>query len=213
MTVVAVLLLPDRAALPGLVVPRVPPARDRAPAADRAPGVASSAATRRSELPDARPRPAPAPPHEVGAAAAGARLRRSGSAPRWRCCCRPRCWRGSSRARFDGARCASSGLDLALLVVAFAVRARVRLGDGGRGRRAAWSVLSELRLALVEKRLRAQPVAVDGTERRRDRRRRGAGDRGARGLLRALPAAGRARLGRPAAGDRLGGRGRPRGRR
>ena len=30
------------------------------------------------------------------------------------------------------------------------------------GRRAAWSVLSELRLALVERRLRAQPTAVDG---------------------------------------------------
>ncbi len=32
------------------------------------------------------------------------------------------------------------------------------------GRRAAWSVLSELRLALVERRLRAQPMAVDGAE-------------------------------------------------
>ena len=32
------------------------------------------------------------------------------------------------------------------------------------GRRAAWSVLSELRLALVEKRLSAQPTAVDGTD-------------------------------------------------
>ncbi len=30
------------------------------------------------------------------------------------------------------------------------------------GRRAAWSVLSELRLALVERRLRTQPAAVDG---------------------------------------------------
>ena len=39
------------------------------------------------------------------------------------------------------------------------------------GRRAAWSVLSELRLALVERRLRAQPTAVDGSRRRRDRRR------------------------------------------
>ena len=32
------------------------------------------------------------------------------------------------------------------------------------GRRAAWSVLSELRLALVERRLRAQPTAADGAE-------------------------------------------------
>ena len=32
------------------------------------------------------------------------------------------------------------------------------------GRRAAWSVLSEFRLALVAERLRAQPTAVDGAE-------------------------------------------------
>ena len=32
------------------------------------------------------------------------------------------------------------------------------------GRRAAGSVLSELRLALVERRLGAQPAAIDGTE-------------------------------------------------
>ena len=31
------------------------------------------------------------------------------------------------------------------------------------GRRAAWSVLSELRMALVKQRLRAQPTSVDGT--------------------------------------------------
>ncbi len=32
------------------------------------------------------------------------------------------------------------------------------------GRRAAWNVLSDLRLALVAKRLRTQPTAVDGAE-------------------------------------------------
>ena len=41
---------------------------------------------------------------------------------------------------------------------------RVRLGMEVAGRRAAWSVLSELRLALVERRLRTQPAAVDGTD-------------------------------------------------
>ena len=32
------------------------------------------------------------------------------------------------------------------------------------GRRAAWNVLSELRLALVEKRLRDDPLGVDGVD-------------------------------------------------
>ena len=74
------------------------------------------------------------------------------------------------------------------------------------GRRAAWSVLSELRLALVERRLRAQPMAVDGVAAgeiaaaRRGRR------RGPGGLFRALPAAGGARLGRPVRRDRRGSR-------
>ena len=47
-------------------------------------------------------------------------------------------------------------------MVAFAVRGALP-GMEVVGRRAAWSVLSELRLALVEKRLRPQPVATDGT--------------------------------------------------
>lgn len=53
-------------------------------------------------------------------------------------------------------------LEFALLVVAFSLRGVFAWGMEIAGRRAAWSVLSELRLALVEKRLRAQPLATDG---------------------------------------------------
>ena len=73
------------------------------------------------------------------------------------------------------------------------------------GRRAAADVLSELRLALLERRLSAQPTAADGAEARRDRRRCRARPAGARGVLRALPPAGRPRLDRPARRARLGG--------
>ena len=52
---------------------------------------------------------------------------------------------------------------LVLLVVAFAVRGALGAGMAIAGHRAAWSVLSELRLAVVEKRLRSQPIATDGT--------------------------------------------------
>ncbi|MBV8998845.1 MAG: thiol reductant ABC exporter subunit CydD [Solirubrobacterales bacterium] len=52
--------------------------------------------------------------------------------------------------------------EFALLVFAFAVRGAFAWGMEVGGRRAAWSVLSELRLALVAKRLRTQPIAADG---------------------------------------------------
>lgn len=65
---------------------------------------------------------------------------------------------------FNGAPLRGLGLEFALLLGAFALRAACVWGMEVAGRRAAWSVLSELRLALVEKRLRAQPIAVDGTE-------------------------------------------------
>lgn len=55
-------------------------------------------------------------------------------------------------------------LDLALLVAAFATRALCAWGMEVSGRRAAWSVLSELRLALAEKRLRSQPTSLDSTD-------------------------------------------------
>ena len=47
-------------------------------------------------------------------------------------------------------------------MIAFAVRGAFAWAMEVAGRRAAWSVLSELRLALVERRLRAHPTAVDG---------------------------------------------------
>jgi thiol reductant ABC exporter CydD subunit len=64
----------------------------------------------------------------------------------------------------DGVPVSTLELDFGLLVVAFALRGLFVWGMEVAGRRAAWSVLSELRLALVEKRLRAQPAAVDGTD-------------------------------------------------
>ena len=56
------------------------------------------------------------------------------------------------------------GIDFLLLVLAFVLRGAFASGMEIAGRRAAWSVLSELRMALVEQRLRAQPAALDGTE-------------------------------------------------
>ena len=65
---------------------------------------------------------------------------------------------------FTGAALSTLRMDFVLLVIAFATRAAFAWGMEIAGRRAAWSVLSELRMALVEKRLRAQPMAVDGTD-------------------------------------------------
>jgi len=53
-------------------------------------------------------------------------------------------------------------LDFALLVAAFAARGAFAWAMEVAGRRAAWGVLSELRLALVSKRLVTQPAATDG---------------------------------------------------
>ena len=64
---------------------------------------------------------------------------------------------------FDGAPPDRLWREVALLVVAFALRGAFTWGMETAGRRAAWSVLSELRLALVRKRLRSQPIATDGT--------------------------------------------------
>jgi thiol reductant ABC exporter CydD subunit len=64
---------------------------------------------------------------------------------------------------FAGASLASLRLDLVLLVGAFAARGACAWGMEIAGRRAAWSVLSDLRLGLVHKRVRDQPAAVDGT--------------------------------------------------
>ena len=65
---------------------------------------------------------------------------------------------------FHGAALHSLELDFILLAGAFALRALSTWGMEVAGRRAAWDVLSELRLALAEKRLRGAPIAVDGAE-------------------------------------------------
>src|SRR4051812_12988293 len=65
---------------------------------------------------------------------------------------------------FSGVPLSALGLELVLLAGTFALRGALAWGMEIAGRRAAWSVLSELRLALVERRLRGQPTAADGAE-------------------------------------------------
>ena len=65
---------------------------------------------------------------------------------------------------FEGASLADVQVDIALLVAAFAARGALAWGFEVAGRRAASSVLSDLRLALVERRLRSQPAALDRAE-------------------------------------------------
>jgi ATP-binding cassette, subfamily C, bacterial CydD len=64
---------------------------------------------------------------------------------------------------FDGASLREVAMLLALLVLVFAGRGALSWGFEIAGRRAASAVLSKLRLALVERRLRAQPATLDGT--------------------------------------------------
>ena len=52
--------------------------------------------------------------------------------------------------------------EFAVLVIAFAVRGAFAWAMEVAGRRVAWSVLSELRLTLATRRIRTQPLAVDG---------------------------------------------------
>jgi thiol reductant ABC exporter CydD subunit len=65
---------------------------------------------------------------------------------------------------FHGASPAAVSGALVLLALAFAGRGVLAWAFEAAGVRAASKVLSELRLALVERRLRAQPVATDGVE-------------------------------------------------
>jgi ATP-binding cassette, subfamily C, bacterial CydD len=65
---------------------------------------------------------------------------------------------------FDGASLAELRLDIVALALAFAARGVLAWAMEVAGRRAAASVLSELRLALVERRLAAQPSGVDRVE-------------------------------------------------
>jgi ATP-binding cassette, subfamily C, bacterial CydD len=63
---------------------------------------------------------------------------------------------------FDGASLDAVSTGLLLLLVVFAARGVLAWGFEVAGRRAASDVLSELRLELVEQRLRRQPAASDG---------------------------------------------------
>jgi ATP-binding cassette subfamily C protein CydD len=65
---------------------------------------------------------------------------------------------------FSGASLGDVSFDLVLLALAFAGRGVLTWGFEVAGRRAASTVLSELRLELVERRLRSQPLALDGAE-------------------------------------------------
>jgi len=67
-------------------------------------------------------------------------------------------------AAFTGASLHDVSRDLVLLALAFAARGLLAWGFELAGRRAAASVLSELRLAVVERRLRDDPAALDGVE-------------------------------------------------
>lgn len=65
---------------------------------------------------------------------------------------------------FHGASLEGVATDLLLLAAAFAARGVLAWGFEVAGARAATDVLSELRLELVARRLRAQPAALDGVE-------------------------------------------------
>jgi len=65
---------------------------------------------------------------------------------------------------FAGAGLAEVSADLALLALTFFARSVTAWTFEVAGRRAASRVLSELRLALVERRLRDEPLALDGAE-------------------------------------------------
>ncbi len=65
---------------------------------------------------------------------------------------------------FGGASLADVSLPLALLVCVVVARAAAAWGFEAVGRRAATDILSQLRLDLVERRLRDHPAALDGAE-------------------------------------------------
>jgi thiol reductant ABC exporter CydD subunit len=65
---------------------------------------------------------------------------------------------------FHGAALRDVLTALVLLALVFALRGALAWGFEVAGRRAASTVLSELRLGLVERRLRSQPAALDGAE-------------------------------------------------
>ncbi len=101
---------------------------------------------------------------------------------------------------FDGAALADVTTPLVALALAFAARGVLAWGFEAAGRRAAWDVLSELRVALVERRVRAQPAALDGVEGGEVAAAAVQGIDGLEAYFGALPAAGRAGRGRPRRG-------------
>ena len=113
---------------------------------------------------DPRPRSAPARSRAGGAIAPGGR--RASSASSRRCSCsRRRCsWRGSRRARSAARRLTDVASPLGALVAVVLARAVTAWGFETAGRRAATQVVSQLRLDLVETRLRHSPTALDGAE-------------------------------------------------
>jgi ATP-binding cassette, subfamily C, bacterial CydD len=71
---------------------------------------------------------------------------------------------GVAARGFGGASLADVALPLGLLVAVVGARAAAAYGFEIVGRRVAVNVLSELRVELVERRLRGQPAALDGAE-------------------------------------------------
>ena len=186
MTVVALVADAGRPALPGLDVLRLPGPRDRR--RGRVPGRGARAEDRR--LADGLRRWARST--RASCAVRGRRgscsesTRRSGS-PRSRSCSLQATLLASVVARaFDGAGLGRRAGR------ARPARARLRRraallawGFDVAGRRAATQVLSELRLDLVERRLRSQPGALDGAEGGEVAAAAVQGVEGARGVLRA----------------------------
>ena len=203
MSVVAADRAADRPALPELVVLRLPRA-GRAARRSVRPRRSRARPAARRPADHARARPAPCAPGPSGAPPA--RARRG-----------PRCLVRGARPRPGGADRESRGAGVLGRLVrrchvrARSARARVRRAEradvGLRGGRPAAprrpsspSFGSSSSSAGSAK----QPLALDGAECRRDRGDRRAGRRRARGLLRPLSAAGRARARRPRGGARAG---------
>ncbi|MBV8429711.1 MAG: hypothetical protein JO244_01025, partial [Solirubrobacterales bacterium] len=65
---------------------------------------------------------------------------------------------------FHGVRLSALGAEFVLLVLTFLARGGLTWGMEVAGRRAAWNVLSELRMALVAKRLGSQSLSLDRTD-------------------------------------------------
>ena len=197
-------LRPGRAPLPGLDVLRVPRAGRQANEVE-APGRGARASDERArpQAERARSRPAPPAPGPAGAAAARSSTRRSASRRRCSCSLQATLLARIVARAFGGAvarrRLARLSCCSALVVAGRACARGASRWPGGAPRRRS---LSQLRLDSSSARLRDQPRALDGAESARGRDGRRPGRRRARGVLRPLPAAGRARRRRARRGAR-----------